>query len=148
MRGRFCRCKSAKKGGAGWRRPETVKKYYFLTKGGCGLTAAHAPSAQDGRRVRLQAEKYFLSRTSRLRKRLDFLSPLRRRNSTRSFGKLGAAPDGAALYASTIYFAFGSAMPVFLSVVRKKNSERISEKISAIGNANQMLRSTPVRDSR
>ena len=67
------------------------------------------------------------------------------------FGRCGtrrkkAAPDGAALYASNIYFAFGSAMPVFLSVVRKKNSERISEKISAIGNANQMLRSTPVRD--
>ena len=135
MHGRFCRCKSAKKGGAGWRRPETVKKYYFLTKGVCGLTAAHAPSAQDGRRARLQAEKYFLS-------------PLRRRNSTRFLGKLGAAPDGVTLTGMHIYFAFGSAMPVFLSVVRKKNSERISEKISAIGNANQMLRSTPVRDSR
>ena len=51
------------------------------------------------------------------------------------------------LYGTDLYFFFGSAMPVFLSVVRKKNSERISEKISAIGNANQMLRSTPVRDS-
>ena len=39
-------------------------------------------------------------------------------------------------------------MPVFLSVVRKKNSERISEKISAIGNANQTLRSTPLSYSR
>ena len=44
------------------------KKYYFFDKGvGC-LTAAHAPSAKGGRRARLQAEKYFLSRTCRLRK--------------------------------------------------------------------------------
>ena len=49
---------------------------------------------------------------------------------------------------SDVYFAFGRAMPVFLSVVRKKNSERSREAISAIGNANQMLRSTPVSDSR
>ena len=39
-------------------------------------------------------------------------------------------------------------MPVFLSVVRKKNSERISEATSAIGNANQTLRSTPPRKPR
>ena len=44
------------------------KKYYFFDKGICGLTAAHALSAGGGRRVRLQAEKYFLSRTCRLRK--------------------------------------------------------------------------------
>ncbi len=44
------------------------KKYYFFDKGISGLTAAHAPSAQGERRARLQAEKYFLSRTCRLRK--------------------------------------------------------------------------------
>ena len=44
------------------------KKYYFFDKGICGLTAAHALSAGGGRRARLQAEKYFLSRTCRLRK--------------------------------------------------------------------------------
>ena len=49
---------------------------------------------------------------------------------------------------SDVYFAFGRAMLVFLSVVRKKNSERISEATSAIGNANQTLRSTPLSDSR
>ena len=51
---------------------EPVKKCYFLTKGG-GLTAAHAPFAGGGRRARLQAEKYFLRRTCRRRKCLDFL---------------------------------------------------------------------------
>ena len=44
------------------------KKYYVFDKGMCGLTAAHAPSAKSERRARLQAEKYFLSRTCRLRK--------------------------------------------------------------------------------
>ena len=44
------------------------KKYYFFDKGICGLTAAHAPSDKSERRARLQAEKYFLSRTCRLRK--------------------------------------------------------------------------------
>ena len=44
------------------------KKYYFFDKGISGLTAAHALSAQGERRARLQAEKYFLNRTCRLRK--------------------------------------------------------------------------------
>ena len=44
------------------------KKYCFFDKGICGLTAAHAPSDKSERRARLQAEKYFLSRTCRLRK--------------------------------------------------------------------------------
>ena len=61
------------------------KKYYFFDKGVCGLTAAHALSAGDGRRARLQAEKYFLRRTCRRRKWLDFLSPCHWRNSTRFF---------------------------------------------------------------
>ena len=65
------------------------------------------------------------------------------RNATKKGGAVRRRLCGTELY-----FVFGIAMPVFLSVVRKKNSERISEKISAIGNANQMLRSTPVRDSR
>ena len=52
----------------GWRLLSLSKKYYFFDKGVSGLTAAHAPSALSGRRARLQAEKYFLSRTCRLRK--------------------------------------------------------------------------------
>ena len=60
-------------------------------------------------------------------------------------GGAAPAPPGCG---TELYFVFGIAMPVFLSVVRKKNSERISEATSAIGNANQTLRSTPLSDSR
>ena len=52
----------------GWRLLSLSKKYYFFDKGVSGLTAAHAPLAKSERRARLQAEKYFLSRTCRLRK--------------------------------------------------------------------------------
>ena len=44
------------------------QKVLLFDKEVCGLTAAHALSAFDGQRARLQAEKYFLSRTCRLRK--------------------------------------------------------------------------------
>ena len=44
------------------------KKYYFFDKGVCGLTAAHALSAEGGQLARLQAERYFLRRTCRRRK--------------------------------------------------------------------------------
>ena len=44
------------------------QKVTLFDKGICGLTAAHAPSAKSERRARLQAKKYFLSHTCRLRK--------------------------------------------------------------------------------
>ena len=44
------------------------QKVLLFDTGICGLTAAHAPLAFGGRRARLQAEQYFLSRTCRLRK--------------------------------------------------------------------------------
>ena len=44
------------------------QKVLLFDKGVCGLTASHAPSAQGGRRARLQAEKYFLRRACRRRK--------------------------------------------------------------------------------
>nr|DAP82037.1 MAG TPA: hypothetical protein [Caudoviricetes sp.] len=44
------------------------KSFAFLTERDCGLTASHSLSTEGGQLARLQAEKYFLSRTCRLRK--------------------------------------------------------------------------------
>ena len=65
------------------------------------------------------------------------------RNGTKTGGA-----EWRRLYGTDRYFFFGSAMPVFLSVMRKNRSESVSEAISAMGNANQTSRSTPASDSR
>ena len=79
-------------------RRESGEKQVFRQKGlaaRCGALAALA---------RLRTEQYFFHRTCRWKKSLDFLSPLRRRNSARLFRQAdtGAVRSGGAAYAKRL----------------------------------------------